>query len=132
MDNQKIINTHLIICGETKVGKTSLANQLIYDTFNEEQSSTRVAITGTKDITLEDEDVIIRFVIEDTSGKQKFRAMNKLFYRIAEVVILIYDITSKQTFDEIKDYWLKEVNEHSINKKSKTILYYHNSCCNSS
>ena len=132
MNNQKIIDTNLIICGETKVGKTSLANRLIDNSFNEEQSSTLVAKTSLKEITLEDEDVIIRFEIVDTSGQQKYRAMNKLFYRRAEVVILIYDITSKQTFEEIKGYWLKEVSEHSINKKSKTILYYHNSCCNSS
>ena len=132
MNNQKIIDTNLIICGETKVGKTSLANRLIDNSFNEEQSSTLVAKTSLKEITLEDEDVIIRFEIVDTSGQQKYRAMNKLFYRRAEVVILIYDITSKQTFEEIKGYWLKEVSEHSINKKSKTNLYYHNSCCNSS
>ena len=55
--------------------------------------------------------------------------MNKIFYKRADVVLLIYDITSERTFKEIKDYWLQEIRNHSINKQSKHV-FYHNSYWN--
>ena len=56
------------------------------------------------------------------TGQEMYRSMNKIFYKRADVVLLIYDITSERTFKEIKDYWLQEIRNHSINKQSKTCI----------
>ena len=130
MENKTVIECNLIICGETMVGKSSLVNRLIADSFNDNQSSTLNASKQTKDITIED--TTIQFEIVDTPGQERFRSMNKLFYKKADVVLLIYDIISERTFEQIKNYWLKEIVNNSINKPSKTIYFYQISYCNCS
>ena len=130
MENKTVIECNLIICGETMVGKSSLVNRLISDSFNDNQSSTLNASKQTKEIPLED--ATIQFNIVDTPGQERFRSMNKLFYKKADVVLLIYDIISERTFSQIKNYWLKEIVNNSINKPSKTIYFYQISYCNCS
>lgn len=48
----------------------------------------------------------------DTAGQEKYRSINKLFYKDAQIVIFVYDITSKKSFDEIKSYWYEQVKEN--------------------
>jgi small GTP-binding protein len=51
----------------------------------------------------------IKFDIWDTAGKEEYRALSKIFYKNAKVVILVYDITKKKSFEEIKNYWYQSV-----------------------
>ena len=127
MATKTIIECTLIICGETMVGKSSLIDRLIDNSFNDTPFSTFVASSKKMEIILDD--VVIQFSIWDTAGQEKFRSMNKIFYKRADVVLLIYDITSERTFKQIKDYWLQEIRNHSINKQSKHV-FYHNSYWN--
>ena len=53
----------------------------------------------------------IKFEIWDTAGQEKYRALTKIFYKDAGVAILVYDITRKESFDEIKDYWYNQIKE---------------------
>ena len=120
MATKTIIECTLIICGETMVGKSSLIDRLIHNSFNDAPLSTLGASSEKMEIILDD--VVIQFNIWDTAGQEKFRSVNKIFYKRADVVLLIYDITSRGTFEEIKDYWLQEIRNHSINKQSKTCI----------
>ena len=120
MATKTIIECTLIICGETAVGKSSLIGRLINNSFNDTLLSTMAASSKKMEIILDD--VVIQFNIWDTAGQEKFRSVNKIFYKRADVVLLIYDITSEGTFKEIKDYWLQEIRNHSINKQSKTCI----------
>ena len=120
MATKTIIECTLIICGETAVGKSSLIGRLIDNSFNYSYYTTIGASSEKMEIILDD--VVIQFNIWDTAGQEKFRSMNKIFYKRADVVLLIYDITSERTFKQIKDYWLQEIRNHSINKQSKTCI----------
>ena len=120
MATKTIIECTLIICGETMVGKSSLIDRLINNSFNDTPLSTMAASTKQMEIILDD--VVIQFNICDTVGQKIYRSMNKIFYKRADVVLLIYDITSERTFKQIKDYWLQEIRNHSINKQSKTCI----------
>ena len=44
----------------------------------------------------------IKFEIWDTAGQEKYRALTKIFYKDAGVAILVYDISRKESFEEIK------------------------------
>ena len=46
----------------------------------------------------------------DTIGQEKYRSLTKLFFKDANIVILVYDITSRKTFEEL-DFWLNLVKE---------------------
>ena len=120
MATKTIIECTLIICGETMVGKSSLIDRLIDNSFNDTPFSTFVASSKKMEIILDD--VVIQFNIWDTAGQTMFRSTNQIFYKRADVVLLIYDITSERTFKQIKDYWLQEIRNHSINKQSKTCI----------
>ena len=120
MATKTIIECTLIICGETAVGKSSLMDRLINNSFNDTPLSTMAASLKQMEIILDD--VVIQFNIWDTAGQTMFRSTNQIFYKRADVVLLIYDITSERTFKQIKDYWLQEIRNHSINKQSKTCI----------
>ena len=120
MATKTIIECTLIICGETMVGKSSLIDRLIDNSFNDAPLSTLGASSEKMEIILDD--VVIQFNICDTVGQKIYRSMNKIFYKRADVVLLIYDITSERTFKQIKDYWLQEIRNYSINKQSKTCI----------
>ena len=120
MATKTIIECTLIICGETMVGKSSLIDRLIDNYFALGSVSTMTASSKKMEIILDD--VVIQFNIWDTAGQTRFRSINKIHYKRADVVLLIYDITSEGTFKEIKDYWLQEIRNNSINKQSKTCI----------
>ena len=54
---------------------------------------------------------LINCFILDTGGTEEFRSLTTTYYRKADAILLIYDITKKDTFDEIKDYYSKEIRE---------------------
>ena len=55
----------------------------------------------------------LKYEIWDTAGQEKYRAINKIFYQDAAVAILVYDITRKDSFEELKNYWYIEVRDNS-------------------
>ena len=59
--------------------------------------------------------------IMDTGGQEEFDAQNRLYYKRADCCLLVYDITRKETFNAIKDFYIKEINNNCI-KDIKVIL----------
>jgi len=59
-----------------------------------------------KDLTVHDKKVRLR--IWDTAGSERFRAINRSFFRNALGVIVVYDVTDKNTFAKVKS-WIEEV-----------------------
>ncbi len=57
----------------------------------------------------------IRFDLWDTAGQERFRSVTKSLYRDAKVIILVYDITEKETFNAVKDYWYEQIKLNSAN-----------------
>ena len=51
--------------------------------------------------------------IWDTAGQEKYKSLTKFFYKDAQVCILVYDITLKQSFDNLKDYWVAQIKENA-------------------
>jgi Ras-related protein Rab-11A len=51
--------------------------------------------------------------IWDTAGQEKYKALAKIFYKDAGVALLVYDITRKESFDEIKNYWIGQIKDHA-------------------
>ena len=102
----------VVLIGETMTGKTSLIKRLIENTFEEESASTLVATTVTKTFTYEGRQLTLD--IWDTAGQEKFRSLNKVFYKSAIIIILVYNITERNTFEQIVDYWYNEVKTRCI------------------
>ena len=59
--------------------------------------------------------------ISDTAGQEKYRSLGKKYYNSADCCLLVYDITSKISFEEIKTFYIKEIKEN-CKKDIKVIL----------
>ena len=68
---------------------------------------------------MEDENQSIQFEIWDTAGQVRYRALAKVFYKNAAVCVLVYDITRKTSFEELKNYWFREIKENAQSDVSK-------------
>ena len=64
---------------------------------------------------------LVNVKIVDTGGQEKFRALSHQYYRNANGCLLVYDITSKKSFDEIKDYFCEQI-EDNCKEDIKIIL----------
>ena len=101
----------VVLIGDSGVGKTSIISRFTKDTFNNEEISSSSAQFTSKTIQINDQS--IKFDIWDTAGQEKFRALAKIFYKDAQVIILVYEIINKESFESIKNYWYKESSENS-------------------
>ena len=98
----------VVLVGETQTGKTALIQRIVNDRFEENSETTMVASTLTTEVTLED-GRMIKYEIWDTAGQEKYRSINKIFYKDAAIVIMVYDITKRNTYEEIKNYWYNQI-----------------------
>ena len=102
-----------VLLGETAVGKTSLINRFVNDVFQENFVPTMVGCYSSKDIFYDKANRKIKYEIWDTAGQEKYRSINKIFYQDASIAILVFDITRKDTFETLKNYWLTEIRDNS-------------------
>ena len=98
----------VVLLGESDVGKLDIINTLVNEYFNPDWSLGLSSQFIKKRINLKD-DKAVNFDIWDNVGQEKYRSLAKIFYKDAKVIIFVYDITNKKSFDEIKNYWYEDV-----------------------
>ena len=110
----------VVLVGESSVGKTCITNRFVYDSFDYNEPTTISASYTNKIISFDEfQGKSIKFEIWDTVGQEKYRAITKIFYKDANIAILVYDITSRKTFEEIKNYWINQIKEHASKNTNK-------------
>lgn len=57
--------------------------------------------------------------IWDTAGQEKYKSLAKIYYQNCQVAILVYDVTRKESFEEIKDFWYAQLKQ---NMKGKPLI----------
>jgi len=104
----------VVLLGESGVGKTCIIARFINNTFEENLISTTGASYAGKTMTFDEYDgKSIRFEIWDTAGQEKYRSLTKIFYKDAGAAILVYDITRKESYEEIQKYWFNQIKDHA-------------------
>ena len=109
----------VVLIGESGVGKTSIITRYTRNQFKSQLMATSGANFVTKNVIMEEENQSIKFEIWDTAGQERYRALAKVFYKNASVCVLVYDITRRSSFEEIKNYWVKEIKENAPQDISK-------------
>ena len=102
----------VVLVGESGVEKTIIITQFIDQTFQEDQQSTTGGTFSTKSVVC-DNGKTLKFEIWDTAGQERYRALTKMFYKDANAAVLVYDITRKDSFEEIQNYWSNQIKESS-------------------
>ena len=107
----------LLILGDSSVGKTCIL--LKYVDIKFEESNIATVGVDYMDKMIEYKNFNIKLQIWDTSGEEKYRSITKNFYRNADGLFVVFDLTRKVTYERIKD-WINEAEEY--NKGIKKIL----------
>ena len=106
----------VVLIGESGSGKTSIIQQFAYKIFDPNCATSISSQYVSKVISFSDLRKSLRIEIWDTAGQERYRSMAKLFYQDAKIIIFVYDVTSKSSFDELINYWIPEV-QNTINTK---------------
>ena len=107
----------LILIGDSYVGKTNIMSQYIKKEFSLNSKSTVGVEFGTKIIKLQDK--IIKAQIWDTAGQERYKSITSAYYKGAKGAFIVYDITSKTSFDSV-DKWIQDLNLYG--DKNVTLL----------
>ncbi|XP_055337140.1 ras-related protein Rab-18-like [Paramacrobiotus metropolitanus] len=110
MDTTPITTLKLLIIGESGVGKSSLLLRFADDTFDPELAATIGVDFKVKNLNFNGN--VVKLAIWDTAGQERFRTLTPSYYRGAQGVILVYDVTSKSSFQKL-EMWLGEVDSYA-------------------
>ena len=95
-----------ILVGQSGAGKTNIINSLIGKDFSPSLFSTTTSSFADKSMTVNNKKY--RLEIWDTAGQEKYRSLTEIFIKDSKIVIFVYDITSRASFEEV-DYWVSTV-----------------------
>jgi small GTP-binding protein len=98
----------VILLGNSGVGKTNIINIVTGGKFEENEKTTSSASFAVKKMKIRGKEYILN--LWDTIGQEQFRQLTKIFYNNSKIVIYVYDITCKESFDDL-NYWTKDVEE---------------------
>ena len=98
----------VILIGESGTGKTSLINATMGLKFKDTIESTTTNSFSSKTVTINNKEYVLN--LWDTIGQEKFRSLTKIFIKDSKIVILVYDITRKASFNEL-NFWLKMIQD---------------------
>jgi small GTP-binding protein len=121
-DDEDVKVCKVVLLGESGVGKTCIIDRFINDNFDDNQKTTGISTFTAKTMTFDEfQGKSVKFEIWDTAGQEKYRSLNKIFYKDAGVAILVYDITNSQSFEEIRQYWSNQIKEFAPKDTSKKL-----------
>ena len=106
MNNPEIPKYKLIFLGDQSVGKSCILNRFLNDTFIEDYQATIGLDFQSKNVQIDNQD--IHLLLYDTAGQEKFRSLIPMYTRDANIIILVYDISNRDSFNNLT-HWLKDL-----------------------
>jgi small GTP-binding protein len=104
---EKIPECKVTLIGDSGVGKSSIIGRYISGIFMDDCITSSGANYSQK--TFEKEGKKLRLNIWDTAGQERYRGLGRTFYKDAFIICLVYDITEKNSFNNIKQVWYPEI-----------------------
>ena len=105
---EDLLKLKLIVVGNQGTGKSCILNRFVNETFDENYQATIGLDFQSKNITIHDQD--IRLILYDTAGQEKFRSLIPMYIREAQIILLIYDVTDKESFDSMPK-WISQIDD---------------------
>ncbi|RWR79389.1 ras-related protein RABF1 [Cinnamomum micranthum f. kanehirae] len=108
--DSKNLRVKLVLLGDSGVGKSCIVLRFVRGQFDPTSKVTVGASFLSQTIALQDS-TTVKFEIWDTAGQERYAALAPLYYRGAAVAVVVYDITSPDSFKKAQ-YWVKELQKH--------------------
>ena len=116
---KKCYTLKYIILGDVNVGKTNILFRFRNKEFENDVRST-IGVDF-KTIKIKVGEISFRLNLWDTAGSEKYRSLNQGYYKDADCAIIVYDITSKKTFQSVKG-WIEDCKSYVGNKTPLFVL----------
>ena len=117
-ESDKLFN--IITLGESGVGKTSIIKRYIYKSFEDDTISTIGLNYTFKEVILEN-GIKLKIKLVDTAGQERYRALNKNYFKNGDAVLYVFSLDKKGSFDKIRE-WKNMFNEIKSEEGIPTFL----------
>ncbi|OWF43246.1 EF-hand calcium-binding domain-containing protein 4A [Mizuhopecten yessoensis] len=107
MTSQRVFK--VVFVGDSGVGKSSFIHRFCNNTFNPSFSATIGVDFQVKMIQLKDTVIVLQ--LWDTAGQERFRSITKQYFRKADGVVIMYDVTSETSFINVRN-WMTSIKEN--------------------
>ena len=115
MSKSNEITFKLITLGNSGVGKTSIIKRYVYNIFETDNMATIGINFAFKELTLKNGKKV-KLKLIDTSGEEKYQSLYKSYYKNAEGVLFVFDLSEIRSFNNISE-WIKVYNEYNNDDK---------------
>ena len=119
-EEENILNCKITLVGDSGVGKTSIIGRFVTGIFMSDINSTSGLNFSQKIYEKNGKKICLN--IWDTAGQEKFRALGKNFYKDSFIVLIIYDICDRKSFENIKEIWYPELKTYGETFKILSIV----------
>lgn len=109
----------LVLIGDSGVGKSCLLLRFADDNFTDSYISTIGVDFRFRTVTVDGKTVKLQ--IWDTAGQERFRTITSAYYRGADGIIMVYDVTSMESFEHVEE-WLSEVDRYASENTIKLLI----------
>jgi small GTP-binding protein len=106
-DEEIVPYLKITLIGDTGAGKTCIINRYINDDFFSNKVSTMGVSCSNK--LVKEDNKLLRVDLWDTAGQEQYRSLGRHFYKDSYVIILVYDITNRESFENLKIVWYKDL-----------------------
>ena len=121
------IDYNIILIGNSAVGKTSLFKKIVTGSFSEKNISTigmdKKSLTLDAEVDDKGQKVTKSFNISliDTAGEERFKSITKTYFKGADCVLLIYDVTNRESYDNVS-MWIDSIHESIGNHETSKYI----------
>ena len=109
----------MILIGDSSVGKSNILLKYLKNEFDQSSKATVGVEFGTKTVEMNDKKIKIQ--IWDTAGQERYRSITSAYYKGAKGAFIVYDITRRNTFDNI-DKWISDLKTNGDNNISIMLI----------
>ena len=106
-------SSKIVVMGDVSVGKTSILTQYIKGTFDQFNESTIGAAFLSKQLQSKSGERV-NLEIWDTAGQERYDSLLPMYYRGANVILLIFSLNDPVSFNNLRTRWLKTAENHTV------------------